>query len=135
MLDHVYVPNPCLINNLQRIKPFFGDHHMVTFEITATKSTQKLSINRNWKNYNKLNLCVELGKVDWQLRSDSVQDCWNEFESKLVEVVDKIVPLTEFINNTFAKSKIPPEIKNLMNKRKRLLFKFKTNKCIDIKLN
>lgn len=134
VLDHVYVPNPCLINNLQRIKPFFGDHHMVTFEITATKSTQKLSINRNWKNYNKLNLCVELGKVDWQLRSDSVQDCWNEFESKLVEVVDKIVPLTEFINNTFAKSKIPPEIKNLMNIRKRLLFKFKTNKCIDIKL-
>ena len=45
---------------------------------------------------------------------------WDDFESKLVKVVDKITPLTEFINCK-VKIKLPNSIKNKINIRKRLL--------------
>ena len=40
-----------------------------------------------------------LSNVDWNIEIDTVQDFWNEFECKLINVVDKIVPLTDFNEN------------------------------------
>ena len=57
---------------------------------------------------------------------------WDEFESKLVKVVDKITPLTEFINSK-VKTKLPNTIKHKINKRKRLLKQRKRSPTDDIK--
>ena len=42
---------------------------------------------------------------------------WDEFESKLVKLVDKITPLTQFINCK-VKIKLPNSIKNKIKKEK-----------------
>ncbi len=75
-----------------------------------------------------------LRSENWDLQSDSVQDCWNEFESKLVKMVNMIVPLTEFSNNTFVKAKIPLAIKNLISVRRQLLMKLKQQKSNGLKI-
>jgi hypothetical protein len=38
-------------------------------------------------------------EVDWDLKFNDVQDFWNFFECKLLDIIDIIVPLTEFLNN------------------------------------
>ena len=98
---------------------------MVIFDHDIVKQKPVSSFRRNWKNYSTGRLLDMLGNVTWNLEGDSVQDCWNDFENKLITIVDDIVPLTEFSNNTEAKLKIPPEIKNVINTRKRLLKSFK----------
>jgi hypothetical protein len=55
-----------------------------------------------------------------------VQGYWDEFEHKLVRVVDVVAPLVEFINDSSVKSvSTPSHIKTLINIRKRLLIKKK----------
>jgi hypothetical protein len=71
--------------------------------------------------------------VSWDLRSDSVQGVWNEFENKLVNAVDELVPTKEFKNNLQLKSQVPPQIKNIINIRKRLLQKLKFDKSRELK--
>ena len=39
-------------------------------------------------------LITRLSTVDWNIKSDLVQDYWNELENKLITVVDDLVPLT-----------------------------------------
>ena len=41
-----------------------------------------------------------LGALDWNFKSDLVQDYWNELENQLIVIVDKIVPLTRVINKS-----------------------------------
>ena len=50
---------------------------------------------KNWKEYNKRSLCNLLNNEGWILNGDLVQDCWNDFEYKLIQIADKIVQLTE----------------------------------------
>jgi hypothetical protein len=73
---------------------------MVILKYDIFKPAALSSIRRNWCNYSKTNLCDMLRSEDWALNRDSVQDCWNEFEYKLIKIVDTIVPLTDFSNNT-----------------------------------
>ena len=83
-------------------------------------------MRRDWRKYSKELLCDELSIVDWKSNIGDVQGFWNEFENKLVHVIDKIVPLTPFVNNII-KEPIPSVIKNKINIRNRLLKKRKTN--------
>ena len=50
---------------------------------------------RDWRNYSKKVLNENLNCVDWNIYIDTVQDFWNEFESKLITIVDTIVPLKD----------------------------------------
>ena len=61
----------------------------------------------------------------WLIQYD-VQGFWNVLEDKLLNVVDKLVPKTKFVNNTI-KEPIPSVIKNKINIRNRLLKKRKNN--------
>ena len=63
---------------------------------------------------------------------NNVQNMWDDFESKLVKVVDKVTPLTEFINRK-VKTILPNSIKHKINKRKKLLNKWK--EPLPMKLN
>ena len=64
-----------------------------------------------------------LVNIQWVSGFDTVQSCWNDFESKLVGVVDVLVPSVPFINNAVRNHKTPKTIKNKLNLRKRLLRK------------
>ena len=133
ILDHVYVRDITLISNLTSITAPFGDHQLITFETKSSKSNTEQIFKRNWKNYSKELLCLELSKIVWNLEFDDVQSCWNCFESVLVNIVDKIAPL-ELQNET--KQNIydhpPPHIKNKINKRARLLKKCRTNPTLTV---
>ena len=61
--------------------------------------------------------------VDWFSDVNNVQNMWDEFECKLVRIVDKVTPLTEFANNK-VKDKIPFSIKQKISKRKKLFILF-----------
>ena len=37
--------------------------------------------------------------IDWNFETDNAQDFGNDFENKLIGVVDKIVPLRDHLNN------------------------------------
>jgi hypothetical protein len=53
-------------------------------------------IKRNWTQYNKETLIILLREIEWELASDTVQGCWDEFENKLVKIVDEVVPMEVF---------------------------------------
>ena len=126
ILDHVYVTNPTKINDVNGINPYFGDHKLLWFEYLDVEIKPTILIKRNWSNYKKESLVRGLKGINWDLVSDTVQGCWDEFENKLVRVVDVVAPLVEFVNESCLKSvKTPPHIKTLLNRRKRLLLKKK----------
>ena len=93
---------------------------LVSITVRLEKKVDEVSIRRDWRKYSKIVLLEELSRVDWNSDVNNVQNMWDEFESKLVRVVDKITPLTEFINGK-VKIKLPNSIKNKINIRKRLL--------------
>jgi hypothetical protein len=69
-------------------------------------------------------LIEALTHVNWKIESDTVQGCWNEIQNELITIVDMIIPCQKFKNNSSAALKtLPLEIKNLINRRKRLLAK------------
>ena len=59
-----------------------------------------------------------------------VQQMWNDFEKKLITVIDLLVPISEFVNDTLKK---PPNvvIKNKLNLRNRLLKNCKKNPTLE----
>ena len=61
---------------------------------------QKIELikRRDWRNYNKITLNNELRKIKRHTGYDSVQSCWNSFESNLITVIDKLIPLRETRN-------------------------------------
>ena len=70
--------------------------------------------------------------MDWSNTAADVQGVWNDFEAKLINVVDKLIPLTELKNNYLPNSP-NQHIKRKQNKRKRLLKAFKNNPTLDLK--
>ena len=66
---------------------------------------------------------ILLSGVYWPLGVVEVQAFWNLFENLLVKIVDKFVPMKEFIDNVAHDSKYPKDVKNWINIRKSLLKK------------
>ena len=126
-LDHIYVKNPVLIDNLTSSVPPFGDHCLILFNIKANKRQMKSSLKRNWKLYSKEKLITELSLINWSIENDDVQSYWNSFESKLIEIVDNIFPLEPVQDIIASKLKPPPFIKHKINKRNNILRKIKSN--------
>ena len=122
IIDHIYVKDPTLVSGIQSMKPLFGDHFLVSITIGLEKGEPDVSIRRDWRKYSKEVLLGELSLVDWASEVNNVQNMWDAFESKLVRIVDKITPLTEFANSK-VKTKLPNSIKQKINKGKRLFFK------------
>ena len=91
-----------------------------------------VNFRHDWRKYSKESLCNELSLIDWKIDTDGVQGFWNVFENQLINVVDKLVPTTKFVNNTI-KEPIPSVIKNKINIRNRLLKKRKTNFTLELK--
>ena len=74
-----------------------------------------------WSKYTtseKLNSRLSL--VDWTNSAETVQQVCNDFEIKLINVVDLLAPLTEFKDNKPTR-KLDPSVKRKLNIRNRLL--------------
>ena len=125
MIDHVYLSDPTSIINLSSITPPFGDHLLIYFDTSIEKIAPKEIFRRNWKNYTKDKLNLILLTQNWLIKKDSVQSFWNEFESKLIEVVDLLAPLQPITQIERDKIQPPPHIKNKLNKRNRLIKKLR----------
>ena len=132
ILDHFYINDPTIVNNLGSVDPFFGDHVLVEFNFVYHKTKNETVKSRDWRNYSKEALNEKLRSVDWNINIDNVQEFWNVFENNLIRVVDEIVPLTDFVGNV-VKSNIPKNIKNKINKRNRLLKSFKKSPTLGLK--
>ena len=123
-IDHVYSKDPTKILNLNNFQPPFGDHLGICFQVSFTKTTPPSFFKRDWRFYNVNVLCNELLKVEWPKNVLKVQDFWNHFESNVLQIIDELIPYRQFENN-FVKCTPPPSIKNIINKRNRLLKKLK----------
>ena len=132
VLDHVYVKDPVTIRNLGFIRPHFGDHLLVEFCVKGSKNKPKVELRRDWRRYSGDLLNTKLNGVDWEIDIDEVQEYWNVFESKLIRIVDEIVPLAEFSSNTIVE-KPDKVVKNKINRRNRLLKQFQTRPSVDLK--
>ena len=132
ILDHIYTRSPTSISNISSIMPLFGDHRLITFCINEAKPKPFVNFRRDWRKYSKEHLCNELSLIDWNLNIDDVQGFWNALEAKLISVIDNIIPMTKFVNNTI-KERISSAIKNKINIRNRLLKKRKNNFTPELK--
>ena len=132
ILDHVYVKDPSMVTNIGHLKPCFGDHELVHFNIPENRISDDSELRRDWRHYSKDRLLNSLMEVDWSFNIDNVQNFWNYFECMLLGIIDTIVPIVEFKNNII-KIDTPPFIKNKINVRNRLLKQFKNNGSIEIK--
>jgi hypothetical protein len=102
----------------------------VHFDYTAGIPVVNTTIKRNWTCYNKEQLITNLQSINWTIKSNDVQGCWNKIENKLINVIDGIAPLEKFKNNSSIKTmKTPHDIQSLINRRRNLLAKVK--KCFN----
>ena len=56
---------------------------MISFTIEGATTPNKTTMRRNWLNYTKENLLLEMRKHDWNKDIPDVQACWNDLENKL----------------------------------------------------
>ena len=125
VLDHVYSKNPTSLSNLKAIRPVFGDHMLITFDYAITQDSPNEIWKRDWRLYSKTKLCDVLRTFDWSIDVLDVQQFWNLFEQKLLNVIDTIVPYTKFCHGEIASNRIGTKMKTLQNARKNHLKKFK----------
>ena len=133
ILDHIYTSDPTSISNINESKPVFGDHHLIVCSVNIHRPKEVTNFKRSWVNYSKDTLCNLLQEENWSIEDDSIQGAWNTFENKLINIVDTLIPYRMFFNNTTSKIQLPLEIKNKMNRRKRLLKSYQVYKNIATK--
>ena len=67
--------------------------------------------------------------MTFNLDISTVQDLYNEIENKIINVTDKISPISKFTNNQLEELTCHPVwLKRKINLRKKLLRKLKTDK-------
>ena len=92
-LDHVYVNNCSLVNNLTSIEPTFGDHLLIVIELNLHLDDYLQSyVRRDWKNYSKTSLIQQL-KIKNYEADGCVQSKWNAIEESLIMAADIVAPL------------------------------------------
>ena len=132
-IDHIYSNNPTYITNVVGTSPYFGDHLLISFQYSRANTTTNKYQKRSWKGYSKESLCQSLADTDWNIENDDVQGYWNEFENRLINVVDNILPLLETRPFSNTPDKIPNNVKTQINLRKNLLKKYKNERSTVLK--
>jgi hypothetical protein len=98
---------------------------MFKFDIDKPKETN--AFKRSWCKYSKNELCDKLSEENWDLHSETVQSCWDAIENKIIKIVDLLIPITPFTNNTYCVERPLSHIERMLNIRKRLLKQQKTS--------
>ena len=84
--DHIYVNRVGLIHNLKHLTPVFGDHVLILADVCMARPVSKTIIRRDWRRYSKEKLIEQLRAEDWSNDANNVQEIWNDFEIKLVNI-------------------------------------------------
>ena len=129
IIDHIYTNHPELFSNITSTLTDVGDHRLISCNIMARKIADRTILKRDWRRYSKDILVNKLQNVNFNLNSNNVQEAWNHFENVIINVIDDIVPIVPFVNNS-VKEKLSPTLKNLLNKKKRLLKKRNQNNFV-----
>ena len=99
-----------------------------------TKCVKRIiELKRDWRFYSKLLLCSKLSVVNFDISTNNVQECWNDFENNLVKVIDDILPVRNHCNDEII-ARPCPFIKHKLNLRQRLLKNFKKRPTSDLKM-
>ena len=125
-IDHIYTDHPELITNLTSTVTDIGDHKLISCSIRVVKAAKKIIVKRDWRHYTKEKLVNKLRNVDFETNINNVQETWNRFENKIIDVIDILAPLVPFTNDSVTE-KLTPKLKNLLNQKKRLLKKRHNN--------
>ena len=126
VLDHVFVANVASVINVSYKPKLFGDHTLVVVDlIVKPLNVVKSTTNRNWSNYNSVNIGNVLSNKLSPANSMfylSVQEHWNYLENVLINTIDEICPLVTITHKLKSfKMKTPRNISHKINRRKRLL--------------
>ena len=133
ILDHIYINDITLLSNLDSITPEVGDHKLVMCTVKSDPPTVKPVIKRSWKYYNQIILIENLRAQNFNFETLDVQQFWNQMENKIVDVVDIIAPRVEFLNNSTRTSHPSIRLKPNINKKRRLLKRYKSTQNPNLK--
>ena len=93
LLDHVYVDDISLIQNLSYNEPTFGDHLLVITELILRNVVEQKTITRrDWRNYTRMGLICNLLFRDG-LDTLNVQAMWNSIEHSIIVATDLVAPV------------------------------------------
>ena len=144
IIDHVYVDNQALVEYVEEISVTIGDHVPVLISLVCKTKTEKRTVYiRNWKNYSKENLELELSKEDWNIMANCPEDYSNILENKLLDVLEQVIPY-EYKNNRGGWYPDSEKLVKLKRKRKNLFLNAKRRgdggrlqrcKALDKKIN
>ena len=127
ILDHIYINDITKFVNVTGIVTEIGDHKLITCSLNTTIPPIKPIYKRCWKNYENSSLLEELSLCRFEMDIEDVQQLWNNMENKIVTIVDKVAPITEFTGNFSANTHPRVLLKPKINKKRRLLQQLKTN--------
>ena len=101
------------IINVTSEYPCFGDHKLVMAHLCINRQQPQITLRRDWRKYSKDKLCACLTQVDWTNDAINVQQVCNDFENKLIHVIDMLVPISEFYDNKINNKPCPIIKRNL----------------------
>ena len=127
ILDHIYLSDITKMVAVTNIIPEIGDHKLIILETSDKLVEPKKLKKRNWREYSVELLTTELSKCSFDYSITNVQQYWNSLENKIINVVDIVAPVVEFINNYTTNTSPQTLIKPLIYQKRRLLKKYKTN--------
>ena len=96
ILDHIYVNQSDSISKVTHSKPIFGDHELVMADVCIVRPPPIITFRRDWRNYSKEKLNCKLCLLDLSNNATDVQEIWNDFELKLIDVIDELALLSEY---------------------------------------
>jgi hypothetical protein len=134
ILDLFLTNNATLVNKVEVI-PGISDHETVYIESSLRPDKIKKP-PRKVLQYNKMNkpeMIKKLLETKIEMNKDhqnmTVDEVWDIFKKKVLDVVDQTVPSKMINNNKKRLPWITKEIKALIRKRNKLYQKKKRNKC------
>ena len=88
-LDHIYLNDVTIVQNLYPVILEIGDHKLIVMEIIGSPQAPTPYIKRNWKNYNTNDLWIRLMQCNFDYGIENVQQFWDRFENDIIGVVIK----------------------------------------------
>ena len=95
LLDHVYVCNFALVENIDFEVPAFGDHVLIKIKMNMNNSCYQNTVitKRSWSNYSVDSICNEfanmkLNEITIQCLDANIQEHWNVLEDVILQVIE-----------------------------------------------
>jgi hypothetical protein len=129
-IDHVYCTEDIKVIEKTVTPEAYSDHDVVIVNIRIegeTKEEERLFWSRDWYGYDRNKLVEELKRHNWHTNINDAQDYCNWLEEKLINIIDKLAPLTlrKCVNTRSYKSK---QNSSLVYKHRKLVSRWKRNK-------